>query len=652
MTSPLLSVRELSVEFRTRSGTVHALERVGFDLAQGEMLGIVGESGSGKTVTAFALLGLLDAVARVTGGSAMFGGRDLLALGQRAMNELCGAELSIVFQNPRTALNPIRPVGVQIADVIARHDPAPAATIRARVLAALRQLRVPDPELRARAFPHELSGGLCQRIGIAMALACSPRLLIADEPTTGLDVTTRAVIMDLFRDAVRDRGASAVLITHDLALASECCDRIVVMHAGHVVEDAPVEALFARPRHPYTGKLLRSVPSSVDSIDALMPIEGSLPDLRRRTLPPCRFSERCERRQPVCATPGLAPEPCGPGPSRRLPVATVTGMRPVPVLHARGLRKTYALPGRRRLCAVDGVDLTIRPGEAVGLVGKSGCGKSTLARLISRLIEPDEGEMWLDGVPIHDMRPGAFASSAQRRLIQMVFQDPTDSLNPRFSAFDAIADPVRQMLPAERGAALRARVARAAAQVGLPIELFARYPHQLSGGQKARVGVARAIVVEPRLLVLDEPTSALDVSVQAVVLKLLMQLRREAGVGAVLRQPRPERGAAAVRPHRGALSRSGGRVRPGGAGVRAPRHPYTRALLSAIPRLPRRARAAPERLVGEARSPVDPDPHACRLHGRCPREAARCAADAPELREVAPGQRARCHFPLEADATA
>ncbi|WP_431280677.1 ABC transporter ATP-binding protein [Humitalea sp. 24SJ18S-53] len=296
----LLSVQDLSVEFRTRSGTVNALEDVSFDIAPGEMLGIVGESGSGKSVTAYTLLGLLDAAARVTSGRAMFEGQDLLQLSQGALNELRGRQISIVFQNPRTALNPIRSAGQQIADVLARHDPAPAAIIRARMLAALRQVRIPDPERRSRAYPFELSGGMCQRIGIAMALACAPRLLVADEPTTGLDVTTQAVIMELFRDAVRSRGVAAILITHDLALASEYCDRIVVMHAGHVVEDAPVGTLFARPAHPYTAKLLASVPSAVDSIDALTPIEGALPDLRRADLPFCRFAERCERRAPVC----------------------------------------------------------------------------------------------------------------------------------------------------------------------------------------------------------------------------------------------------------------------------------------------------------------------------------------------------------------
>ncbi|QCK88716.1 ABC transporter ATP-binding protein [Phreatobacter aquaticus] len=310
---PLLEVDDLSVSFRTRSGVVHALEHVSFRVQPREMIGIVGESGSGKSVTAFALMGLLDAAARVTSGRAMFAGQDLLTLKTAELDELRGRDLSIVFQNPRTALNPIRAVGTQIADVIARHDPGPATQIRERTLAALREVRIPDPERRARAFPYELSGGMCQRVGIAMALACRPKLLIADEPTTGLDVTTQAVVMDLFRDAVKAEGASAILITHDLALASEYCDRIVVMHAGHVVETAPVSSLFSAPRHPYTAKLLASVPSAVESIDQLQPIEGSLPDLRRLHLPACRFAERCERRSAVCDPAPLTLTPCGPG---------------------------------------------------------------------------------------------------------------------------------------------------------------------------------------------------------------------------------------------------------------------------------------------------------------------------------------------------
>lgn len=312
MSAPLLSLRDLTVDFRTRTGTVHVLDGVSFDIGPGEVTGIIGESGSGKSVTAHSVMGILDHSAHIRKGRILFDGRDLLGMTAEERNRWRGKEAAIVFQNPRTALNPIRRVGDQLADVIARHAPAPAAEIRARTLAALKQVRVPDPGQRARAYPFELSGGLCQRMGIAIALACGPRLLIADEPTTGLDVTTQAVIMDLIRSLARDTGMAVALITHDLALAAEYCDRLVIMHAGHVVETAPTAAIIANPRHPYTGLLLRSVPALADRIDDLQAIGGALPDLRRTDLPPCRFAERCRRRNAACDAGPLVPAPLGP----------------------------------------------------------------------------------------------------------------------------------------------------------------------------------------------------------------------------------------------------------------------------------------------------------------------------------------------------
>lgn len=300
MSAPFLSVRELSVEFITRHGIVHVLDGVSFDVGQGEIVGIIGESGSGKSVTAYAVTGILDHSARIRGGEVLFEGRDILGLSRRARERWRGSEASIIFQNPRTALNPIRPVGAQIADVVACHCPGSIAAIRKRTLSAMRQVRIADPERRMEALPSELSGGLCQQIGIALALACSPRLLIADEPTTGLDVTTQLVIMDLIRNLAREQGMSVALITHDLALAAEYCDRLVIMHAGHVVETGRTEDITRRPRHPYTAKLLRSVPSLADRIDELQAIDGSLPDLLRKDLPFCRFAERCDRRIPLC----------------------------------------------------------------------------------------------------------------------------------------------------------------------------------------------------------------------------------------------------------------------------------------------------------------------------------------------------------------
>jgi len=312
MSEPLLSVQGLSVDFLTRSGTVQVLDDVSFDIGAGEIVGIIGESGSGKSVTAYTVMGILDHAARIRSGEVRFEGRNVLTMTRSEREHWRGKDASIIFQNPRTALNPIRSVGDQVADVIARHTPAKASDVRARAIGALKQVRIPDPQRRMRAFPFELSGGLCQRIGIAMALACTPKLLIADEPTTGLDVTTQAVIMDLIQTLAREHHMAVALITHDLALAAEYCDRLVIMHAGHIVETAPTSKIIAEPRHPYAAKLLRSVPSLVDRLDELQAIPGALPDLRRSDLPPCRFAERCERRLTLCDEGRLHAHEVGP----------------------------------------------------------------------------------------------------------------------------------------------------------------------------------------------------------------------------------------------------------------------------------------------------------------------------------------------------
>jgi len=300
---PLLSIDGLSLQFRTRDGIVRALEDVSLSIAKGETVGLVGESGSGKSVLAYAILGLSDAAARITAGAARFEGLDLLAAGESSLQEIRGREVSMIFQNPKVALNPIRKVGRQLEDVLARHTTTPRAQLPERAIACLAEMKIPDPERRYHGYPFELSGGLCQRIMIALALACGPKLLIADEPTTGLDVTTQASIMALVKEKTRDRGMATLLITHDLALAREQCDRIVVMHAGHVVESAPTELLFTDPRHPYTRQLIAATPVGRASLSDLASIGGSLPDLRRGDLPACRFSDRCAMRSPACAAP-------------------------------------------------------------------------------------------------------------------------------------------------------------------------------------------------------------------------------------------------------------------------------------------------------------------------------------------------------------
>ena len=305
---PLLDVRDFSLEFRTRSGTVHALQNVNLRLAKGEIVGLVGESGSGKSVLSYAMLGISDAAARVTGGSAMFGGIDLLKAPESRLSDLRGREISMIFQSPRTALNPIRPVGLQIEDVLRRHavatrgrtGPDQQLGYRERAIQALREVAISDPERRWNAYPFEMSGGMCQRVMIAIALACRPGLLIADEPTTGLDVTTQAAVMDLITGLARERQMATLFITHDLGLAADYCDRIVVMHAGHAVESAPSKQLFATPRHPYTARLISSTPDKDSTLAALSPVPGNLPDLRRNDLPACRFVERCERADDGC----------------------------------------------------------------------------------------------------------------------------------------------------------------------------------------------------------------------------------------------------------------------------------------------------------------------------------------------------------------
>jgi peptide/nickel transport system ATP-binding protein len=310
---PLLAVTDLSLEFRTRGGTVRAVDRIGFELYRGETMALVGESGSGKSVTAYAIMGILDAAARITSGQIVFGGLELLRAGEKAITEIRGRELAIIFQNPRTALNPIRPIGKQIADILLQHGNVTAAQAPGRAVEMLAKVRIPDPERRARSYPFELSGGMCQRVMIAMALACKPQLLIADEPTTGLDITTQAVIMDLITELAASQNMATLLITHDLGLASEYCNRIAVMHAGQIVETAPTAVLFAAPHHPYTARLIAATPGGAPTLAALAAIPGALPDLRRADLPPCRYSERCERATPVCANPMLPQRRVGAG---------------------------------------------------------------------------------------------------------------------------------------------------------------------------------------------------------------------------------------------------------------------------------------------------------------------------------------------------
>jgi len=543
----MLSITDLAVTFRTRKGPVEAVRGISFDVARGETLGIVGESGSGKSVTSYALMRILDAGGRISAGEVTYSGIDLRRAKEREMQDIRGREVSMIFQNPRAALNPIRKVGHQIEDVLVRHARATRQDARAKAVAALEAVKIRDAEARYDAYPFELSGGMCQRVVIAIALACDPRLLIADEPTTGLDITTQKAVMDLVRELIRARDMSSILITHDLGLAAQYCDRIVVMKDGHIVEEGLPAQIFGAPRHDYTRRLVDATPRLGASIRSLLPAEARTPE------PPHQVLDR-------------------------------------PLLQVQELVKTY--PGKAGpVQAVKGISFDVRAGQSVGLVGESGCGKSTTSEMIVRLLDPTSGRILFDGTDLAEMPAAGFARNPARGAIQMVFQDATDSLNPRHTAAQSIAEPLRR-ITGLRGARLRARIEELAGLVGLPLPLLDRFPHQLSGGQKARVGIARAIGPEPRLLILDEPTAALDVSIQAVVLNLLVDLRARLGMSYLFVSH--DLNVVRLLCDEVLVMRAGEIIEHGpAASVMAdPRHDYTRSLVTAAPQPPVRADAA------------------------------------------------------------
>ena len=511
---PLLDVADLTVEFSTRRGIVRAVEHVDVRIAKGETVGIVGESGSGKSVTSYAVMRILDRAGRIAAGAVHFTGLDVRAASEDQMRNLRGREMSMIFQNPRAALNPIRKVGRQIEDVLEQHSQVDSSALTDKAIEMLDQVRIARPRERYHAYPFELSGGMCQRVVIALALACRPQLLIADEPTTGLDVTTQKTVMDLIVELTKQRGMSTILITHDLGLAATYCDRVVVMEKGRVVEIAPSREIFTAPSHPYTRKLMRATPRPGTSLRDLLPEDESSYEARPPTLTPT----------PQARSNGNSGAPL---------LVVEKLVKEYPRKGLGGFAKIFQrkpAPEPETFRAVDGISFTINRGESVGLVGESGCGKSTTSTMVMRLIDKSDGVIMFDGEDIGAIAAKAFARLPLRKRIQMVFQDPTDSLNPRFTAARAIADPILRLGNLKGREAVRARCEALARQVGLPVELLDRFPHQLSGGQKARVGIARAIALNPELVILDEPTAALDVSVQAVVLNLLQELKDTLGM--------------------------------------------------------------------------------------------------------------------------
>ena len=563
---PLLDVSDLTVEFATRRGIVKAVQHVSISVAKGETLGIVGESGSGKSVTSYAVMRILDRAGKIAEGSVMFSGIDVKGATEHQMRDLRGREISMIFQNPRAALNPIRKVGDQIEDVLRQHVQQTQVADRGeKAIEALEQVKIARPRERYHAYPFELSGGMCQRVVIALALACNPQLLIADEPTTGLDVTTQKAVMDLIVELTKRRGMSTILITHDLGLAAAYCDRVVVMEKGRVVETAKSADILANPEHAYTRKLMRATPRVGVSLRDLLP-EGDaalLPVLSAAApvdseARPLLLVERLVKEYPRQGATAVL----GKLFSRKPPVEA------------------------EQFRAVDGISFSVGYGESVGLVGESGCGKSTTSMMVMRLLEQTSGRIVFDGDEIGTILPNSFARLPLRKSIQMVFQDPTDSLNPRFTAARAIVDPIVQLGDIRGRDALRARCEELAGLVGLPINLLDRFPHQLSGGQKARVGIARAIALHPKLVVLDEPTAALDVSVQALVLNLLQDLKASMGMSYLFVSH--DLNVVWLLCDRVIVMRSGRIVEQGPSEqvLGNPQDAYTRELLTAIPHPP------------------------------------------------------------------
>ena len=593
----ILEARGLDVRFDTPDGQVHAVKGVDFHVAPGECLGIVGESGSGKSQVCLAAMGLLAANGRAA-GDVLFRDRNILGLAPRVLNQVRGDRIAMIFQDPLTSLTPHLRIGQQMVEVLRAHQGADAATARTRALEMMERVRIPEAARRLAQYPHELSGGMRQRVMIAMALMCQPDLMLADEPTTALDVTVQARILDLMRELKDDLGTAIVLITHDMGVVAGMCDRIEVMREGRFVESGTAEDIFYRPQHPYTAMLLDAMPR-IDAPAATPPQNGGAE----------------------------------------------------PLLRVDNLKVHFPMPGEgfqarraRPLRAVDGVSFTLGPGETLGVVGESGCGKSTLARAILQLAPATAGVVVWQGAGLSDADKAAIR--AARRDLQVVFQDPLASLDPRMTIGQSIAEPLGVLRPDLGRAERRDRVRDMMAKVGLEPAWINRYPHEFSGGQNQRVGIARAMIVGPKLVVCDEAVSALDVSVQARIIELLSALQAEFGLSMMF----ISHDLAVVRQiaHRVMVMYLGRIVElaDGDTLYRDPRHPYTRALISAVP-VPdpkvERGRAR-IKLAGDLPSPLDTRAQLTFLKSRMIDDPD-AQQYVPRLQEVAPGHWVAEHDP-------
>jgi peptide/nickel transport system ATP-binding protein len=668
----VLSIDDLLVEYPLHGTVVRAVDRVGLEIRRGHRVAVVGESGSGKSTLALAILGLLEAPGRIGSGSIRLGDLELAGAGEDVLRGVRGGKISMIFQDALGSLNPVKTIEFQLVEAIRQHNDVTSSEARERAISLLAEVGVASPANRLSQYPHEFSGGMRQRVMIAMALASNPDLLIADEPTTALDVTTQANVIDLLIRLSEERDLAVMLITHDLGTVAGFAHDVLVMYAGAPVEFGSTERVFADPGHPYTRALIAAVPRLTDERGSqLASIPGSLP--RADAIPPgCRFEARCAigRGRDLCKTERPAFDIRDP--SRRVAchyeqeareapgIAVDTGgaRQPVsdaaePLVRLNNLAKNYRARGssvfnRRYLRAVDGVSFVIYPGESLGLVGESGSGKSTVARLIFGLTDRTSGEATLDGRPLEATRRGGLAREHRGR-VQMVFQDPADSLDPMMTVNAIVAEPLHLLRGAERASAV-GRVPELLELVGLDADFGRRRPLQLSGGQRQRVAIARALATNPALIVCDEAVSSLDVSVRAQILNLLRDLKDRLGLAYLF----ISHDLSTVRHvcDRVVVMYGGRFVEVASADelFRAPQHPYTIALFSAVPEPDPAAERDRQRIRLEGELPDLTEPIAgCIFASRCWKAEERCRIESPALEERAPGHRSACHFPENVD---
>ena len=673
MSAPVLEVSDLSVTFPSPAGDVHAVRGIDFRLERGEVLGLVGESGAGKSASALALAGLLPPFARAA-GSVRLDGQQLIGLDDAGLSRVRGKRIAMIFQDPLSALTPVYTVGWQVAEAVRVHNDVSKADAMRRAVELLELVGIPRARERSGAFPHEFSGGMRQRVMLAIAIANDPDVIVADEPTTALDVTIQAQVLELLRSAHELTGAAILMVTHDLSVIAGFAERVAVMYAGRIVEAGAVEEIFYTPRMPYTVGLLGAIPRvDLAGRRPLVPIEGAPPSLVALG-PGCPFAPRCGLAIDACREREPALEPVGADGQRAAciraaetggaglaPAAPAAPHAALPraeravVLAAEGLVKHHPLLAgaifRRQVGsvrAVDGITFDVREGETLGLVGESGCGKTTALLEVLELARPQAGRIVVLGNDTAQL--AATERRALRRQVGVVFQDPLASLDPRLPVGDVLAEPLRTHGVGKQQIA--ARVHELLALVGLEPEHAARWPQQFSGGQRQRIAIARALALEPKLLVLDEPVSALDVSIQAGIVNLLAELARRLSLAYLL--VAHDLAVVAAIAQRVAVMYLGKIVEIGEIErvYAAPRHPYTQALLSAVPVPdPRKERARRRILLeGDPPSPADP-PSGCRFHTRCPRfaaldEASRrlCVEQEPPLASTGEDHAAACHY--------